>query len=132
LRALGDLGIAQEEEERTLQLLQRSGLIELREGKFHVTGGHFVDTQGGLGALHRLKQHWAQVGVARIDHPNPKTDLFAYNVVSVSRGDLAKIRELVRSTYREIRSVVASSQPEEVVAVLNLQLFAFPDTETDG
>ena len=52
-------------------------------------------------------------------------ELFAYNVVSVSRADLERIRDKLRMTFREIRSIVAASEPEQVAAVINLQLMAF-------
>ena len=83
-----------------------------------------ADTQGGLEALHRLKQHWCSVASARLRAPD-NSELFAYNVVSVSRADLERIREKLRMTSRDIRSTVAASQPEEAAAVINLQLIAF-------
>jgi hypothetical protein len=39
--------------------------------------------------------------------------------------DLQRIKQLLRATFREIRTIVASSAPEEVAALVNLQLVAF-------
>lgn len=83
-----------------------------------------VDTQGGKRALHTLKAHWAVVASERARVPHPG-DLFAYNLVSVSEEDLGRIRVMLRSTYREIRALVAASEPSERVALLNLQLLSW-------
>ena len=65
--------------------------------------------------------HWSEVALNRFGQ-RQETDLFAYNVLSVSHRDLTRIRELLRSTYREIRSIVAASEPTEAAALINLQL----------
>lgn len=118
------LGISEDEERRCLRALSDAGALALDGGRYVVRGSSTVDTQGGQQALHRLKQHWCRVASARL--PTPGADeLFAYNVVSVSRADLERIRERLRMTFRDVRSLVAASQPEEVAAVINLQLIAF-------
>lgn len=118
------LGIQLEEERRCLQALVGVGAVTLEMQRYAVRGPTTVDTQGGARALHRLKQHWCSVASSRLCEPAP-AELFAYNVVSVSRADLALIREKLRMTFRDIRSVVAASRPEQVAAVINLQLMAF-------
>ncbi len=118
------LGITGEEEQRCLQALLEAGALALESGRYHVRSSSTVDTQGGQAALHHLKQHWCAVASQRLPAPGP-SELFAYNVVSVSRADLERIREKLRMTFRDIRSTVAASQPEEVAAVINLQLIAF-------
>ena len=42
----------------------------------------------------------------------------------MSEEDLEKLRELHRSYYRTMRSIVASSAPSQRVVVANVQLFA--------
>lgn len=49
---------------------------------------------------------------------------FAYNVMSTSRADYERIRDLLRRTFREIQSIVAASEPSERVS-LNIQLLEF-------
>lgn len=120
------LGITPQEEDRCLELLLSSGLLAREQGKLVVTSSQLVDTQGGKAALRRLKQHWSAIAVARLGQPPVEGDLFAYNVISVSKPDFDRIRDTLRATFREIRSVVAASEPAEVVAVLNLQAVQFP------
>jgi transcriptional regulator with XRE-family HTH domain len=118
------LGIEPAEERRCLQALTDVGAVALEGRRYVVRGPTTVDTQGGAEALHRLKQHWCQVASDRLTAPSDG-ELFAYNVVSVSRADLAVIQDKLRMTFRDIRSIVAASQPEQVAAVINLQLIAF-------
>jgi transcriptional regulator with XRE-family HTH domain len=118
------LGIDPLDEARCLEALVTSRAVELVGGRYAVRTLAAVDTRGGAEALHRLKQHWCDVARARLPVPR-EGEVFAYNVVSVSRKDLSKIREKLRSTFRDIRSMVAASNPEQVAAVVNLQLIAF-------
>jgi hypothetical protein len=80
-----------------------------------------VDTRGGKRALTALKRHWAVVATDRIAEPRTG-DLFAYNVLSVSAADLDRVRERLRVAFREIRAIVAASEPSEKVALVNLHL----------
>ena len=48
---------------------------------------------------------------------------------SVSAADLTRIRELLGQTYREIRSIVAGSEPAERVALVNLHLVTWPSAD---
>lgn len=60
---------------------------------------------------------------SRLHEPTAAHDLFAYNVFSISAVDFERIRNMLRGVFREIRSVITESQPEDTVAVLNLQAF---------
>jgi hypothetical protein len=51
-----------------------------------------------------------------------RDDWFAYNVISVSAADLARIEQKLRATFREIRGIVKDSAPTESAALLTLQL----------
>ena len=59
-------------------------------------------------------------------------DYFAYNVVSVSAAELARIRERLLVAFRDIRSLVAASKLEEVAALINLQIFTFESPSSVG
>lgn len=118
------LGIELADVQTCLARLQTAGVVEKQRGRFVVREQGAVDTQGGKQALHRLKQHWTQVASARLTAPR-EGDYFAYNVVSVSSADLDRIRERLRVAFREIRSMVAASQPEEAAALINLQVVTF-------
>lgn len=58
-------------------------------------------------------------------------DVFAYNVLSASRADLDRIRDVLKNAYREIRAIVAASEPSETAALVNLQLLQWDLASTE-
>jgi transcriptional regulator with XRE-family HTH domain len=114
------LGIAPEDEVRCLEALARAGVVT-REGDQYRARPLSVDTGSDPEAIRRLKHHWAQVAGQRALAPRAP-DWLAYNVVSCSSQDLARIRELLAVTFRELRAIVASSEPSEVAALINMHL----------
>ena len=119
------LGIERAEEERCLERLLQAEIIVRRRHKYAVRDHRStVDTRGGQLALHNLKRHWTQVAAERLAAPRDE-DFFAYNVISISQADLERVREKLRTTFRELRSLVAASEPEEVAALINLQVVTF-------
>jgi CRP-like cAMP-binding protein len=119
----GALGISREEELRCLELLAAAALVDERDGKWHVQSQHVTDTKGGQGALLNLKRHWSKVATEQLTRSTLPTELFAYNVVSVSQADYERVLELLRAAFREIRTIVAASTPEQTVALINMQAF---------
>lgn len=67
--------------------------------------------------LRRIRHHWATVVAERALNPGPD-DLVSFNAFSVARADLARIQELQRGFFREVRSIVAASAPSEEAALL--------------
>jgi transcriptional regulator with XRE-family HTH domain len=118
------LGIAPGHEQRCVDKLTAAGILRREGGRYSVTGALTVDTRADPEAVRQLMAHWSEVALGRFG-ARRKSDLFAYNVLSVSHADLRRIRELLRGAYREIRSIVAASQPCETAALLNLQLVGF-------
>lgn len=109
------LGIGEADAARCLDKLALTRLV--REGA--VTGTLTVDTR----AVPALREHWARVGLDRLQAG--AAGVYSYNVVSVSRADLARIEELHRAYFRQVRAIVAASEPAEVVALVNVQLVPF-------
>lgn len=67
--------------------------------------------------LRAIRHHWATVVADRALDPGPD-DLVSFNAFSVAREDLARIQELQRGFFREVRSIVAASAPSEEAALL--------------
>jgi hypothetical protein len=107
-----------------LHQLETAGVVRLEKGLWRQDRPLSVDTRGARDDLSALLRHWSAVGYRRIVERR-SSDLFSYNVMSISRADYERIRELLRHTFREIRSIVAASEPNEQVALLNLQLLDF-------
>jgi transcriptional regulator with XRE-family HTH domain len=117
------LQIDLETEERCLQALLSAGVIE--EGaQGYVFSSMTVDTVATPEEMNLLKAHWTQVALQRLQSPKPD-DIFSYNLMSLSAPALEQVRDVLRGAYREIRSIAAAEQDEEVVAQVNLQLFTF-------
>lgn len=116
----GRLGIATEALRDDLEALRHAGVVQRVRGRW-VARRLAVDTRPGDAANRALKAHWSEVAAERVRAGSE--GLFAYNVFSCSREDLARLREIQLAVFRELRGVVAGSPPE-VVAVVNQQLFA--------
>lgn len=114
------LGLSLDEVGKSIALLTMAGAIERRRGLLCPADTSSVDTRGEPERARRLLEHWCDVARAhcRLGHP---VDLVGYNVCGLSREDYARVRDLLRRTFREVRSIVAASEPTEVVALLNLQ-----------
>lgn len=116
------LGLPLEEELECLELLVSTGQIELSAGKWRVRQMRTVDTRKDPEAARQLKAWWARVGSERfLAHAD---GVFSYNLFGVSNADLKRIETLQRAYFRELRTIVAQSEPVENVAVVNLQLFS--------
>lgn len=115
------LGIDRDTERRCLEILVASGQVRKEGTRYVIEPIETVDTRPDPDAERRLKAHYARVGVAHIERA--AEGLFSFNVLTVSRRDLERLRELHRSYFRQLRALVAGSTPQECVVVANVQLF---------
>jgi transcriptional regulator with XRE-family HTH domain len=122
------LDIAEDDVARCVSRLLEAGIVQQDGAHIRVAGALTVDTRTDPLAMRALLAHWCEVALARHGRGR-STDLFAYNVFSVTHADLARVRELLRSTFRELRAIVAASEPSETAALVNLQLVAFRETD---
>ncbi len=114
------LRISLEEAERCVALLLETGQLKKR-GRRLVPGATLtVDTRGDATRSREAKAFWTRVALERIESGVDGT--FSYNLFSVSRTDLERIRELHRAYFREIRRIVAASEPAECIALANVHL----------
>lgn len=116
------LGLPLEEELECLALLESTGQIEREKGKWRALQVRTLDTRTDPEAARQLKAWWARVGSDRFE-ANAE-GVFSYNLFGVSHADYQRIEALQRAYFRELRTIVAESQPVETVAVVNLQLFS--------
>ena len=118
------LGLPEEKVADCLERLAEAGVI-VRRGRHYAVGGALtIDTRGHPEAGRVLKKHWLSVGMDRIDDPR-NDDILGYNLFALSREDLDRIAILQRSFYREVRGIVAASEPSEVLALMNTQLITW-------
>lgn len=119
-------------EARALERLVAAGVLRWDGRRYANAGPLTIDTRAAPDAIATLKAHWTEVALKRTRSPRPD-DLLSYNTFSVSKLDLERIRDLHRAYFREVRSIVAASEPSEIVALINVQLLSFPlDEEPTG
>ncbi|MFT5681019.1 MAG: transcriptional regulator with XRE-family HTH domain [Myxococcota bacterium] len=118
------LGISDEEEARCLSFLRDTGQVHWQGVRYRIQK-LAVDTNRNPTVNRRLKAHWSRVGAERVEQGAPGQ--FSYNVFSVSRADFERIREAHLRYFYALRAIVAESEPDEVVAVANVQLFMLGD-----
>lgn len=116
------IGISLEEELHCLGLLERTGQILMRRGRWEIRQVMSVDTRRDAEAEQRVKRWWAEVALGRLERP--ESGLFSYNVFAVSEADLQRIQELQLAYFRQMRAIVAQSEPSERVVLASLQLVA--------
>jgi transcriptional regulator with XRE-family HTH domain len=115
------LGLPLEEEQRSLELLVHSGqVVRDAAGRHRPARVTTVDTRRDPEAAHRLRVFYSRVGTERLARDPAAAS--AYNLFGVSRADLARLRELQRAYFREMRAIIARSEPVEAIALANLQL----------
>jgi transcriptional regulator with XRE-family HTH domain len=120
------LGASDVDIRQALLALEQAGLIEANQRAYRVTGTLMVDTKLSVQGRKRLRAHWATVAQQRVIADGDDETWFAYNVISVSASDYARIEQRLRAAYREVRSIVQASEPVEVAALLTMQLCPWP------
>lgn len=114
------LGIPREEEERCLGHLVASGQVRRVKRHYVVDSTRLVDTRDDPERSQKLREFWARVALERVERGSEH--VFSYNLFSASHADVARIRELYRSFFQQVRSIVAQSEPNEAVVLLCTQL----------
>jgi transcriptional regulator with XRE-family HTH domain len=115
------LQIPREEEDRCVALLLESGQIKKERGRLIPGAALTVDTRRDAARSRQVKAWWADVARERLLRGAEGT--FSYNLFSVSRADLERIQELHRAYFRELRRIVADSEPSECIALATVHLF---------
>jgi hypothetical protein len=115
------LGITREAEESSLALLRKSRQVRFVNGRFVPSDVMTVDMRRDRRAEQSLKNWTTKIALERMDEPND--GIFSFNLFTVSEAGLDRLRELQRAFFRQLRAIVAASQPAERVVIANVQLF---------
>jgi len=113
------LGIDLAEENECLAALLASGQLDWDGSRYRV-GAQLTDTRRHPEAGRILKLFWARQALGRLERESP--GLFSYNLFSVSERDYERLRELHLAYFRELRRIVAESEPAERVVLAQLTL----------
>ena len=110
------LGIAREIEEQSLSLLEQGGHVRLHRGRYEPLVAEVIDLRHDPDRAWLSRGAWTDLARERLAARSPGS--YAYNVFGVSARDLERIRELQARHYRELRDLIARSQPVERVALM--------------
>jgi DNA-binding phage protein len=124
-----ELGISLEEEQRCVDALVSSGQLDWDGTRYRV-GAQLTDTRHYPEAGRLLKIWWARQALERFEHD--PAGLFSYNLFAVSERDYERLRELHLAYFRELRSIVAASQPAERVVLAHLSLLPLTEAPASG
>ena len=119
------LGISRTDEELSLNALATARQIKLERGLWVVDETRIVDTRVNPERGRRLKAEWLRVALERLESGVSGT--FGYNLMAMSRADLARLREMHVAYFRSMQALVADSAPSECVVLFNTELFALDD-----
>ena len=120
-RALADrLGLPPALVAECLPLLEAAGQIQRVQGRWKRVEVQAVDTRIPTRPAD-LKTWWAQVAAERLRSAEGTA---SFTVCAVSQDDFARIQQLQRQYYRQVRTLIAASAPCERVVLINLQAIA--------
>jgi len=114
-----ELGISLEEERQCVQALTTSGQLEWDGARYRVNE-RLTDTSHNPEAGRTLKIWWTEQALTRLKED--REGLYSYNLFAVSERDYQRLRQLHLDYFRELRGIVADSQPAERVVLAHLQL----------
>jgi transcriptional regulator with XRE-family HTH domain len=117
------IGVDLHEEQALLAELSAARLIRKRHGKWQLARVLTVDTRNEPERDRRLKEHWAEVALARLrSAPRPTEAFHSYNLATVSHEDYARIRALHAEYFERIRHIIAESRLAERVVLTRQEL----------
>ncbi len=121
-----ELGLSIARVEHSLRLLETTQQVERTARGWSVRQLENVDTATDPDAVRELKRWAAELGLERLSRGDE--GLYSYNLFCVSRSDYERLQALHRAYFRQVRAIVAESQPSEEVVMMNLQLFSLLTT----
>jgi transcriptional regulator with XRE-family HTH domain len=115
------LGIDPAIERACLEALLAAGLVRAHGAHYRAEPTVMDSSAGSEADRLALKQHWLDVGRARLGAGDP--GLFSWSVFAVSQKDFEEMRALHVRYMHALRGLIDASQPSEIVGVANVQLF---------
>lgn len=114
------LGISLEEEQQCIEALATTGQLDWDGSRYRINEARLTDTRHNPEAGRALKIWWTERALERLKQD--REGLFSYNLFTVSERDYQRLRELHLAYFRELRSIVAASEPADRVVLAHLQL----------
>lgn len=103
-----------------LALLEATGQVQRRAGRYHVKRVISVNTAHDPERSRALKVNWTEMALARLRAGAPGN--YGYSVFSISAADLRRLRDVHLEYVRAMQAIIAASQPGECVGLYCAQL----------
>jgi DNA-binding phage protein len=126
-----ELGLTRAQEDRCLALLAQSKQIILRNGRYEPVSSAVVDTRADAEAARRLRLFFSKAAAERLQRARAGDAASAYNLFGVSHADLVRLQELQRAYFRQMRAIIAASEPVETIVLASMQLVALNALDDD-
>jgi transcriptional regulator with XRE-family HTH domain len=123
------LGISSELEQESLRLLEQGGHVRMHAGRYEPLDTDVVDLRRDPERAWLSRSAWTDLARERLAARSPGN--YAYNVFGVSARDLERIRELQARHFRELRDLIARSQPVERVVLMIQHLIPLDRSASD-
>jgi len=114
------LGAPPAEVAAALALLEATGQVQRRAGRYRLNQVISVNTAHDPGRSHALKVSWTETALARLRAGAPGN--YGYSVFSISAADLRRLRDVHLDYVRAMQAIIAASQPGECVGLYCAQL----------
>jgi transcriptional regulator with XRE-family HTH domain len=121
------LGLSEAEEQSYLSALLAAGQIRDNGARYEPTRIQVVDTRGDERRAAQLRRYFFQLALDRVIQGTPSAS--GYNVFAVSRADYARIIELQRGYYAQLRAIVAASEPVQVIALASTHVLPLSSSD---
>lgn len=108
------VGISKEEEQQCLTLLLKSGQIVWENQRWLVRETMALDTRTDPVKARKVRAWWTREVARRVEQGSRGV---MYNLFSVSKEDLEKLRELQKAYVGQVRAIVAQSKPEQHIVL---------------
>lgn len=118
------VGLDPDEVDRSLELLEQSGQIKRRDGRWELRHVSALDTRKHPDDARQLRIWWGTVGLRRAEAGRAG---FKYNLFNVSAKDLERLRQLQTAYMSEMRAIISQSQPVERVVLATSQVVELGD-----
>lgn len=114
------LGASDRELQPALALLEATGQIRRRRGRWQLQRVLSVNTSQDRERAPALKVSWTETALTRLRRGAPGN--YGYSVFAISRSDLRRLRDLHLEYVRAMQALIAASQPGECVGLYCAQL----------
>lgn len=120
------LGAPPAEIAAALALLEATGQVQRRGGRYTLKQVISVNTAHDPERSRALKVSWTETALARLRSGAPGN--YGYSVFSISAADLRRLRDVHLEYVRAMQAIIAASQPGECVGLYCAQLLDLAQT----